>query len=121
MVKYDFDRPLEKEIKGTDQHLQRLKAKDPTDVFHCPVCNNDYAMLGNYGELKMCGKCYSKKNTEKMQKLADAIIGGTIEKVEVGETQPYTIVEKPDITKMRIKTTKGKVIELKVPERLIFA
>lgn len=98
-----------------------LKAKNPEVVFHCPKCNKDFSQLMNYRELEMCGKCFSKIHREKLQNLTSEIIGGTIENIEIGKVDPLQIVDKPEITKMRIKTTKGKTIVLKPPERLIFA
>ena len=116
-----LDTPLEQEIKRTKERLKQLLDKNPEAVFHCPRCGNDYSNLLNYRELGMCGKCFSKIHRKKLQKLTLDIIGGTIENIEIGQVDPLQIVDKPEIIKMWIKTTKGKTIVLKTPERLIFA
>lgn len=69
----------------------------------------------------MCGKCFSKVHKEKLQNLTLAIIGGTIENIEIGKVDPVSFVDKPEIVKMWIKTTKGKTVVLKAPKRIIFA
>lgn len=118
---FEMDTSLEKEIARTELHLKMLKTQDPEAVFHCPKCNKDFSQLSNYRELGVCGKCFSKVHEEKLQKMTFEIIGGTIEKIEIGKVDPLQIVDKPEITKLWIKTIKGKTIVLKPPERLIFA
>ena len=113
-----MDTSLTEAIKRTEEHLKRLKNKDPEAVYHCPKCGNDYSNLMNYRELGMCGACYRKTKTEEMQKLADALVGGTIVEVKVAPVEPLLMdTDKPMISKI-IVLKNGKKIELKQPPQI---
>ena len=120
-MEFEMDTPLEKEIEKTEKHLKMLKAGDPEAVFQCPKCKKKFAQLLNYRELEMCGKCFSKTKREELKKLTMDILNGTIENIEIGSVGPFHIPDKPEIVKMLIRTTKGKLVTLKVPEKLIYA
>lgn len=119
--KWCFDTPLDKAIEGAEKRLKQLQIKDPEAVFHCPACGKNFELLGNYDELKMCGKCFSKKSTEEMQEHTLDLINGTITNVKVGQGDPFhpskgTI----GITEITVKTTKGKIMKVKKPKEAIF-
>lgn len=113
MNEFSFDAPLEKEIEYVKKRLERLKNKHPDEVFHCPRCQKDYRSLGNYRELKLCGKCYVEVETEKQQQKTKDLIGATIQEVTVAKVSPYgSFHERVGITKLTVKLPNGKVVEL---------
>jgi predicted amidophosphoribosyltransferase len=116
------DRPLDQEIKETAQHLEQLKKKDPSSVFHCPVCGKDFARMSNYNELKMCFACFKKTKTEEMKKHVECLLGGTIEDIEVEPVDPLRSLggEKPVITQVVVKTKDGKIVKLNKEEQVAY-
>jgi len=113
------DTPLDEEIKQTEARLEQLWKKDPNAVFHCPKCGGYFANLGNYRQLKMCGKCFTREKTKALQKLAKKLVGATILKVEVEKADPmYPDVEKPRIKNMTVKTKSGEIVKLSEEEKV---
>ena len=113
---YDFDIPLNKEIERTKKHLKELESKDAEAVLHCHICHEYFAMLGNYKQLKKCGKCYSKTKRKEMRDHVMKLINGTIENIEVANPDPLHLVDDPQISKILVKTKTGEIIELKKPK-----
>ena len=110
-----MDTTVKEEIKNTEKYLAQLKAGDTEAVFHCPRCNQDYRFLGNYRELKLCFKCWSETETEKMQELTNGLIGATIVKVEVDKPSPYGVNYDrchAGIKQLTVKKADGKTVKL---------
>jgi hypothetical protein len=58
------DISLDEEIKRTEAKLEQLWKKDQNAVFHCPKFGGYFVNLGNYKQLKMCGKCFTREKTK---------------------------------------------------------
>ena len=108
-----FDVTLEEEIERTKKQLERLQSHDKDAVFQCPNCKQQYRYVMNYNQLKMCGRCYVKAETEKLKGQTDFLIGAIIEKVEVAKPSPYnSFHEKVGITCLTVKLKDGKTVKL---------
>ena len=117
---WSFDTPLDKAIERAENRLKQLKTRDSEAIFHCPICGKDFEQLGNYRELKMCSKCYSKKSREEMQNHTRELIGGTIENIEVVEDNPLHPSDYTVIAEITVKTTKGKIVKVKKPKDVVY-
>ena len=116
-----MDIPLEEAIKDEERRLKLLKEKDPSEVFHCPVCGRYFLKLINYEEWGMCGACYAKKKTEEMKERVKHLIGGTIIDLKVEEVDPLRPEPKsPRIVQITVKTKEGKIIKLHKPKEVVY-
>lgn len=108
-----FDISLDEEIKATEDHLEKLRNKNIDAVFHCPRCKKDFRFVVNYNQLKMCGRCYVKAETEKLQEQTKDLVGATILIVNVAKPSPYnSFHEKVGITQLTVRLPNGEVRKL---------